>query len=130
MALATMLLAWFLGRRMFGDSTGFRAGVILAVSPLTIIFSRLVIFDMTFTFLVTFAMAAFWLGEAEDFSRPALTVLMFASMGLATITKGPVGFLLPLLSIAAYEAARGKLRGLKGLHWGLGGGAFLAAALP
>jgi 4-amino-4-deoxy-L-arabinose transferase-like glycosyltransferase len=130
MALATMLLVWFLGRRMFGDSTGFRAGVILAVSPLTIVFSRLVIFDMTFTFLVTLAMAAFWLGEAEDFSRPALTVLMFASMGLATITKGPVGFLLPLLSIVAYEAARGRLRGLKGLRWGLGGAAFLAAALP
>jgi 4-amino-4-deoxy-L-arabinose transferase-like glycosyltransferase len=55
---------------------------------------------------------------------------MFLAMGLATITKGPVGFLLPLLSLTAYQALRGKLRELKRLRWGLGCAVFLAAVLP
>jgi len=115
---------------MFGDSTAVRAGVVIATAPLVIVFSRLVIFDMTLAFLTTLAMASFWLAEATEFRRPGLDILMFLAMGLATITKGPVGFLLPLLSITAYQALRGKLRELKRLRWGLGCAAFLAAALP
>jgi 4-amino-4-deoxy-L-arabinose transferase-like glycosyltransferase len=130
MALATMLLAWFLARRMWGESAGLRAGVILATCPLVMAFARLVIFDMTLTFLVILAMVSFWLAEAADYRRPRFDALLFATMGVATITKGPVGFLLPLLSIAAYQALRGRLRELKRLRWGLGLAVFLAAVLP
>jgi 4-amino-4-deoxy-L-arabinose transferase-like glycosyltransferase len=55
---------------------------------------------------------------------------MFLAMGLATITKGPVGFLLPLLSLTVYQALRGRLRELKRLRWGLGCAVLLAAVLP
>jgi 4-amino-4-deoxy-L-arabinose transferase-like glycosyltransferase len=130
MALATMLLTWFLARRMFGSAAGLRAGIMLATTPLVLAYSRLVIFDMPLTFLVTVAMASFWFAAASGYRRPWLDVIMFASMGLATITKGPVGFLLPLLSILAYQGARGRLRELKRLRWGLGLVVFLAAALP
>lgn len=130
MALATVLLTWFLGRRMFGDSTGFRSGIILATTPLVLAFSRQVIFDMALTFLVTVAMASYWFAEAGAFRRPWLDATFFAAMGVATITKGPVGFLLPLLSVLAYQAASGRIRELKRLRWGLGLMIFLAAALP
>lgn len=130
MALATLLLTWFLARRMFGGAAGARAAVMLATTPLVLAYSRLVIFDMTLTFLVTTAMASYWFAAASDFRRPWLDVTLFASMGLATITKGPVGFLLPLLSIFAYQAVRGQLSELKRLRWGLGLVVFLAAALP
>jgi 4-amino-4-deoxy-L-arabinose transferase-like glycosyltransferase len=130
MALATLLLVWFLARRMFGDSAGLRAGLVLATCPLVMAFSRLVIFDMTLLFFLTLAMASFWLAEAADFRALGLEALMFAAMGVATITKGPVGFLLPLLSILAYQAVRGRLGELKRLRWGLGLGVFLAVVLP
>lgn len=130
MALGTMLLAWFLARRMFGDSTGLRAGIILATTPLAIAYARWVIFDMTLAFLVTVAMTSFWFAEASDFRRPWLDVVLFAAMGVATITKGPVGFLLPLLSIVVFQALRGRFRELKRLRWGLGIAVFLATALP
>jgi 4-amino-4-deoxy-L-arabinose transferase-like glycosyltransferase len=130
MGLCLLLLSWFLARRMFGDSAAVRAGVIIATAPLVMVFSRLVIFDMTAAFLITFAMASFWLAEAAEFRRPGLDILMFLAMGLATITKGPVGFLLPLLSLTAYQALRGRLRELKRLRWGLGCAVFLAAVLP
>ncbi|MGB7591838.1 MAG: glycosyltransferase family 39 protein, partial [Terriglobia bacterium] len=93
MGLCLLLLSWFLTRRMFGDSTAVRAGVIIATAPLAMVFSRLVIFDMTLAFLITLAMASFWFAEAAEFRRPGLDILMFLAMGLATITKGPVGFL-------------------------------------
>ncbi len=130
MALATLLLTWVLAGRMFDRSAGLRAGIILATSPLVFALSRFVTFDMTLTFFVTLAMASFWLVGAGGARSPWLDALLFGSMGLATITKGPVGFLLPLLSILAYQAVRRRLHELKKLRWGLGVAVFLVTALP
>jgi hypothetical protein len=130
MALGTMLLTWFMARRMLGEAAGLRAAIIWATMPLVIIFSRTVIFDMTLTFLVTLAMAAFWLESSSEFQRPWLEVVMFAACGIATITKGPVGFLLPLLSIIVYQALGRRLGELRRIRWGRGAAVFLIAALP
>jgi 4-amino-4-deoxy-L-arabinose transferase-like glycosyltransferase len=130
MGLCLLLLSWFLARRMFGDSTAVRAGVIIATAPLVMVFARLVIFDMTLAFLITLAMVSFWFAEEAEFRPPGLDMLMFLAMGLATITKGPVGLLLPLLSITIYQALRGKLRELKRLRWGPGFAVFFAVVLP
>jgi 4-amino-4-deoxy-L-arabinose transferase-like glycosyltransferase len=130
MGLCLLLLAWILTRRMCGNSAAMRAAAIIATAPLVVVFSRLVIFDMTLAFLITLAMVSFWFAEAAEFERPGMDALMFFAMGLATITKGPVGFLLPLLSIAVYAAVRGELQELKHLRWGLGFGVFLATVLP
>jgi len=130
MALATLLLTWYLARRMFGDAIGLRAGIIFATCPLVMGFARLAIFDMTLTFLLTLSLASFWLAEGGDFQNAGHDALLFAAMGVATITKGLVGFLLPLLSILVYETVRGRVRDLKRLRWGLGVAVFLAAVLP
>jgi len=130
MALATMLPAWFLARRLFGDAAGVRAGLIFATAPLVIAYSRLVIFDMTLAFLVTVAMVSYWQARISDFKRPILDLLFFTAMGLATITKGPVGFLLPLLSILAFQGFVGKFTEVKRLRWGMGLVVFLACVLP
>ncbi len=130
MGALTMLLVWFLARRMFGESVGVRAGIIFASCPLAIVLAREVIFDMTLTFLVTLALAAFWFAESSDFKKPWLDIVMFAAMGVAVITKGPVGILLPLLSILIYTAARGRWRSWKRLRWGVGLAVFFAVALP
>ena len=129
-ALLTVLLVWFLARRMFGDSTGLYAGIVLATSPLVVVFAREVIFDMTLTLFVTAAMVCYWLREAGSEQRKLLDILFFGALGLATLTKGPVGFLLPMLSIGAYQALRGKFARLKELNWGLGLLTFLAVTLP
>ncbi len=130
MGLATVLLVWFLARRMFGNSPGVRAGLVFAACPLALVLAREVIFDMTLTFLVTVAMVAFWLGEESDFRIPWCDTLMFAAMGLAVITKGFVGILIPLGAILIYLAARRRLREWLRLRWGWGMLAFLAACLP
>jgi 4-amino-4-deoxy-L-arabinose transferase-like glycosyltransferase len=130
MAFATMLLVWFLARRMFGDAHGLRAGIVFAAAPLSIAFSRIVIFDMTLCFLVTLAMVSFWLAQESDFRRPIFDIVFFAAIGVAAITKGPVGFLLPLFSLLAFQGLTGRFRDLKRFRWGMGLLVFLAAALP
>jgi 4-amino-4-deoxy-L-arabinose transferase-like glycosyltransferase len=130
MALGTMLLCWFMARRMFGENNALRAGLVFATSPLVIGLSRFVIFDMTLAFLITLSMLCFWLVVESDFKRGIPGVAMFGVWGVAAITKGPVGFLLPLISILAFQIARGRFRELKKLRWGRGLVAFLAMALP
>ncbi len=130
MGMATMLLAWFLGRRMFGDSSGLRAGLIFVTTPLALALAREVIFDMTLTFFVTLAMLAFWLAEEDRHLVPWFELLAFAAMGVAVITKGFVGILIPLISILIYQAARGRWREWLHLRWGYGMLVLLAVALP
>ena len=129
-ALLTVFLAWLLARRMFEKSTALYAGIVLATSPLVVVFARDVIFDMTLTLFVAGAMACYWLREADREHQKLLDALFFAAMGLATLTKGPVGFLLPLLSISAYQALQGKFARLKDLNWLLGLAAFFTITLP
>lgn len=128
--LSVVLLVAFLSRRLFDPMTSLRAGLVFATAPLSLGLARFVIFDMTLTLLVTIALVSFWFYESGGFVSRRLAVLMFGAMGLATITKGPVGFLLPLLTVLAFQAARGRFGELKRVHWGLGVVAFLAAALP
>ena len=130
MAAATLLLVWFLARRMFGDAAGLRAGIIFAACPLALMLAREVITDMTLTFFVTLTMVAFWLLEESNFGRPWFNTLMFAAMGVAVITKGFVGILIPLIAILIYEAARGRWQEWLRLRWGWGLLVFLAVALP
>ena len=130
MGVATLLLVWFLARRMFGDAAGLRAGIVFAACPLALALAREVIFDMTLTFFVTVAMVAFWLAEENNFLAPRLDALMFAAMGVAVITKGFVGILIPLIAILIYEAARGRWREWLRLRWGWGLLVFLALTLP
>ncbi len=129
-ALLMVFMTWLLARRMFENSTALYAGIILATSPLVVVFARDVIFDMTLTFFVTGAMVCYWLREAGPEHRKLLDVLLFGAMGLATLTKGPVGFLLPLLSMSAYQGLQGRFSRLKDLNWLLGLATFFAVTLP
>lgn len=127
-ALAAVLLAWAMGRRMFDDRVGILAGIILATSPLFFGFARTVIFDMPLTLLVIISLFCFWLNRRRNCQR--LDALAFAAMGVGAITKGPVGFLLPLFTLVVYYALAGRFRELRKVHWGIGGLVFLAVALP
>jgi len=129
-ALGTLLLIWLLARRMFDQRSAWITGIIFATSPLVMVFARVVIFDMALAFFVTLALAAFWLSSAAERPRRDLDCLMFAAAGIATITKGPVGFVLPLLTILVYAALQHRVRELKRLGWLPGIALFLVVSLP
>ncbi|MGH9404991.1 MAG: glycosyltransferase family 39 protein [Terriglobia bacterium] len=129
-ALATVLLAWLLGRRMFGETTGVFAGIILATAPLFFGIARTVVFDMPLTFFVTAALLCFWLNSSRSYASRRLDLLAFAAMGVGALTKGPVAFLLPLITLAVFHACAGTVRELRKLHWVSGWILFLAITLP
>ena len=129
-AMATLLLVWLMAARMFGEDAAFRAGIILATAPLFFGFARFVIFDMALTLWVSLALACLWLNSQRGFASRGLDVLAFAAMGLATLTKGPVGFLLPLLSLLAYGALAGRMRELRKVHWLTGWLVLFSVVLP
>ncbi len=130
MGVATVMLVWFLACRMFGNAAGVRAGLVFAACPLALVLAREVIFDMTLTFFVTLAIVAFWLAAERGFQAPWFDALMFAAMGVAVITKGFVGILIPLGATLTYEVARGRWKEWLHLRWGWGFLVFLAVTLP
>ncbi|MGH9446384.1 MAG: ArnT family glycosyltransferase, partial [Terriglobia bacterium] len=129
-ALATVLLVWSMARRMWGRELGLYAGIVLATSPLVFGFARFVIFDIPLTFFVALALFCFWLDSQAGFGRLWLDVAAFASMGIAALIKGPVGFLIPLITVAVYQALLGKFGQLKRVRWAAGWLVFLVITLP
>src|SRR5439155_1591716 len=98
-------IACDLVRVLAGRRRALLAAAVLATAPIVLAYARLVIFDMPLTALVTAALACLVRARTEGNAWRWLPLAGLA-MGLATLTKGPVGIAVPLL---AWFAARGAL---------------------
>jgi 4-amino-4-deoxy-L-arabinose transferase-like glycosyltransferase len=127
--VAVALLTRALGATLGTRAIGVRAAVVVATSPLALIFSRIAIFDMPFTAFVSLAILALVRGRLAECPTRWLPIAGLA-MGLATLAKGPVGLVLPLL---VWYGARGALPA-RGSHEGravaLALGVYLATVAP
>ena len=129
-ALATILLVFMFARSRLGETGAWLAGLTLALSPLFIVFGRIVIFDMMLTFCMTVAvLAAFEALESES-RRVLPAVLFFAASGLGTICKGPVALIVPLLVAVGWALVRGRPRALGRLRFGTGAVVYFAIIVP
>ncbi len=103
--LATLALMYRFCRRHYGVRTAVTAVLVIATSPLFFAFSRYVIFDMTLAFFVcATVLACFDAAEAQGPARRRHYLLAAAAAGVATVVKGPVGFIVPTLVMAAFHA--------------------------
>ena len=117
--------------RVYDLRTAALAMVIVAATPLYIAFSRIVIFDMTLAFFVCGSIFAAYLAEEQEGKARDRGYLLAAFMGgVATLVKGPVGFIIPLLVMAVFHLSQRRYDALKrqfaGVHWLM----FLAVVLP
>lgn len=102
-ALGCLSLTYVLARSIFGRSAALWSVLILLTSVEFFALSRIVILDMVLTMFITLSLACFWLApRAAGRRRQALVLLMYVSMGVATLLKGPVGFVLPAAVIFFY----------------------------
>jgi 4-amino-4-deoxy-L-arabinose transferase-like glycosyltransferase len=124
-AIGAMVLVWKLGERLFGARPAWLAVAAFATCAKVLWQGRIGQIDMLLVFLVTLAVW-FWV-RAWSEERPRLALLFFLCAGLATLAKGPVGLLPPLLSIVAFLAATRQWAALRAL--GVGRGLLLWAAV-
>ena len=128
-ALAGIVLVHWYARRRLGERAAWLAALTLALSPLYIVFGRIVIFDMMLTFCMTVScLAAFAAMEGGAPRAPA--ALFFAAAGIGTITKGPVALVAPLLVAVAWAILRGRPGLLRRLGWGTGALLYAAILVP
>lgn len=105
------------------------AGLAFALSPLVLVWGRVSVSDPLLTACVALALLGFWRAYADPHSRRPW--LAWVALGLAVLTKGPVGLLLPLLVLLVFAWLQRDAGGLaRAIHPASGLALTLAVALP
>jgi len=130
LGLGCVMVTYLLGRRIFGPTTGFVAGMILATSGLFISLARSVVHDISLVFFVSLALFFFFFGFTSEERRKTYFFLFYGALGFAVLAKGPIGLLLPGLIIGLFLLLKGKLSFLKEMQIGWGILIFLVIAAP
>lgn len=132
-ALAGVLIAYMLGRRMFGARAGFLGAIVLATSVLWAVLARELLTDMIFSVMLFSALALWWMGhsEAVGSQKKILWFLGFwAVLALAVLAKGPVAVVLCIAIIGAYLLICRPPKALREMRWLPGLVVFFAIAAP
>ncbi len=117
----TVLLTFFLGKQVYGSRTGFLSALILATSFEFAYLSTRANIDATVTFFTTASIVLFlqWYkyskveGEENRVRRSLSIYGFYIGMALATLAKGPVGFILPLLVSLVYLLVQRDWKAMK-----------------
>ena len=131
-ALAVLLqvvLVYGLGRLLFQGNRGqaLAAAVVYGTLPVVLISALNVTTD---AYLTTWELAsAYGLLRYYHENRPPGLYLFWLGLGLAFLTKGPVGFVLPLMVVVGFYFRRGQQRRALTVHHALGFGLFVAVGL-
>ena len=126
-----VLLVFGFCRKVHGTRCGLLAAIIVGTTPLYLVNARTVIFDIALAFFVCGAIFAGYLAEAaEGRARRGWYLLGALSAGLATLVKGPVGFLIPVLVLLVFNRVEGRRGAWKRLFAPLNLLVFLGVTLP
>src|SRR5262249_24870704 len=98
-------LTYSLARRLTDGPRAVLAAAVFATAPLVLVFARLVIFDMPLTAFITLALWCLVRARLDGGTAWLIPAASLA-MAAATLTQGPVGVALPLVS---WIAGRGAL---------------------
>ena len=109
-----LVMVFLFCRRMYDQRTATLAILIVATTPLFMAFSRIVIFDMSLAFFVCASIfACFFAEESLEKHRAGWYLIGAVTAGIATLIKGPVGFILPTLVIVIFNGVEGRLMVVK-----------------
>lgn len=130
-AIAGLLVVYRLGADLFGPRAGLLSACILATANLFFWYARQGHPDQFLTTFVTVACLGFWRSFATTGRRRGVWVaIAYAAMGLAVLSKGLLGLLLPLMAVTTYGLLTAPLRTLpRRLHLASGFAIFLAVVL-
>ena len=130
--LGGVLLTYAAGRRLFGRGAGRWSAVVLGTSALYFAHTHLLIIDLLVSVLMAATLFAFILAvrEPPGRRRRGLFYALYASAALATLAKGPIGFLLTGAVMALWLLVCRQWSRLRPLYLPTGLLVFLALAAP
>jgi 4-amino-4-deoxy-L-arabinose transferase-like glycosyltransferase len=109
-AVAMVATTYALGRDLRGRTTGLVAAALLLAAPAFQVMGTAATTDSVFAALLVLAWYSFWRHDQRPDSRWAW--VFWAALGLAVMTKGPLGPALVATSVVAYLASCGRFREL------------------
>ena len=121
LAVGSVLVTYQLGRRLFDPVVGLLAGVVLASTVQFAVLSHAATPDAPLIFFTTLTFYLVWVGH--DNGGRGWFVLPAIPCGLAVLTKGPVGLLVPGAAFVAYFVWNREARRI--LDWKLLTGVFV-----
>jgi len=110
--LALLLVTYSLGRRAYGDRSGFYAAVVLGTSLGPYLFTRFLIPDMLVTLWLALSFLFFLRSLSEDPPSRMTRWGLAAACALNVLTKGLIGLVFPVVVILLYLFLTGNLRHL------------------
>ncbi len=112
------------------ERKAFIASLVLISSGFYIGLARSVFTDMIFSVFILFALLSFWWGYASPSRKGRGLILFFVASGLAVLTKGPLGLLIPLSVVGVFLLVKKDLKFLCCGYFWWGLLAFSVIALP
>ncbi len=103
---AGLLLVWFAGTRLFGREAGCYAALLLCSSLLYALMGHINTLDMGVTFFITLGIVALLLAQrdgADASTRRNWMWLAWVTLGLAVLSKGLMGLVLPGAALVIYS---------------------------
>jgi len=114
LAMIMIAAAWFLGRAASMQPLAAPLAALgLAAGPRFFMFSRRIFVDIAVTTMMTLTLLFFVLSERYPSRRRLFLALMYVSVGLGVLTKGPVAAVIPFLVFITYLAVHRELRRLR-----------------
>ena len=131
-AFACLSLTYGFARSLYGRWAALWSTLILLTSGGFFGLSRVVILDMLLTLFMTLALCCFFWGQrAVDRGNGKVPfLLMHAALGAATLTKGPIGVLLPAAVIVFHLFLTKRWMLLRHMEFALGIPLFLLTVAP
>ena len=120
-AMVMLIAVWFIARvASVQPLAPLLATLGLATGPRFFMFSRRIFVDMAVTAMMTLTLLFFILAERYPSRRRLFLVLMYVSVGLGVLTKGPVAAVIPFLVFVTYLAFHRELARLRDMMLPLG----------
>lgn len=117
-ALGTLALLIAFVSENFDRKKAFLASIILCISPEFFWLARSGHIDMFLTFLITASLVSFYEWYVKD--RCVYLISLYLCIALATLAKGPIGMLLPLMVVVSFLALRKEWGRIKKMHLYIG----------
>jgi 4-amino-4-deoxy-L-arabinose transferase-like glycosyltransferase len=129
---AGILMVWFAGLRLFGREVANYAAILLGSSMLYALMAHINTLDMGVTFFIMLGIVGLLLGQTETDRNKQRNwmVVAWAALGLAVLSKGLMGLVLPGAALFIYMIVQRDFSVLKRMHWLLGLAVFLLITVP